>query len=301
MTIETGTAVDVFDLLDKIEIFAGTTLGWTVNKTTADELYLQKGTAYFNLKAGNDLRAIALTVDGASRPITMTSNFAAPGIACVGSRGFDGGLAWHSQPSACLLEAGLGVFSQTDVKEYIFLSNATADYLHVLARRDATKWTAIILGANFEHFGGINGGQYYGGDNVDSTGAVGNRLWESTQAAGNGYVWGDIDTGRWYSAGANFGGSQRVMRTFYTSIANGNTGMSGRLDDSGTSEWNGRAPMFPLMSFFDVTGSLNSWMYAGAAPDVRHMFASFVTNGTEFVIGSDTWVFLNNLAFKKTP
>jgi hypothetical protein len=53
------------------------------------------------------------------------------------------------------------------------------------------------------------------------------------------------------------------------------------------------------MSLLSVDGSTTAWMYVGAVPDVRHMFTSFMPNGTEFVIGADTWIFVNNLAFKK--
>ncbi|MEX2524441.1 MAG: hypothetical protein WD750_05750 [Gammaproteobacteria bacterium] len=286
MTVETGTATDVYDLLDKIGVFAGT-LGWTVNKTTASELYLQNGSDYYALKADDDLDSIDF---GAI--MNSFADYNHPGIACFGARGFDGGLSWDSQPGDSGYPALLGVFNQTDVKEYLLLSNAAGDYIHVLARKDAFMWCAMILGT-LDKFGTWTGGAYVSGMPVRGDNAFyDNTLFDSSDR--NTAVNADVDgnTDQWHTTTNTRNGSLllQCLKNFFESLA---------VENLDPADWSGRGAMFPLWALINRGGG--NYSYAGTVPDVRHYYHPTLTGGAEFTVGSDTWKFVAHYAFRLIP
>ena len=297
MSNESGSASDVFDLLDKIAIFASGTLGWTINKQTADEIYLQSGSDYWTLKADNSLNSM---VEGwpLNTPLGGGS-WVNPGIGLRGARGFDTGQAWDAQPGDSGASSLMGVFQNTAVPEYWCLSDVAGDYLHVLARRDAQIWTELMMG-RLVKFGSWTGGAYQSGQpwvNDIEPHDGGHQLFRggniSTRGKGTA-VNADIDgaSDAWQHTTFNIDGL--MMFCFHDWFG-------GKLQDLGASKWSGRTAMIPLMAWLKRSPTQNILSYSGQAPDARHLLDPTMPNGAEFVLGSDTWKHANQVAFKLVP
>lgn len=296
MSVESGSATDVFDLLEKIGLFADNVLGWTVNKQTSNELYLQHGSDYFNLRADNSLTGIStgINLGIASGPGSWVN----PGIAVMASRGFNDGSAWNNQPGNSGRVSPFGIFHLTNVPQYIFMSNASADYLHIVARRDAAVWTTLMIG-RLEKFAAWTGGAYTAAQPWhNGTGNQNNAIHifrgntgTSTTGSNRGtVVHADIDslTDAWQMTGNTVSGARQLRCLDW--IANNN------FFEIGPAEWSGRTPMMPMMAL--LARGDGTWSYAGQAPDARHLVDEFMPNGNEFVLGSDTWLHVNEVAFR---
>lgn len=301
MAFSTGSASDVFDLLDKLRLFA-LSVGWTVNKNTTDELYLQRGSDYWSFKAGNDLNSLD---QGSTLGTAGTGgSWVNPGIAMQGNRGFDTGLAWNAQPGESKMASLMGVFHNTTVPEYMFFADnaSPATYIHVIARRDTSYWTMLALGVA-EKFGTWTGGAYQTGYPLSNGSPVsdgGFEFWRgddaySSSANEGSAIHADIDglTDAWQNTSYPIS-PNRLLVCHYPFV--GNT-----LAYAQYNNWSGRNLLIPL-DFYLAREDGNyptSFSYGGRLPDLRYCWDPAITHGSEHVIGSDTWVFCNFIMFKK--
>ncbi len=155
MSYETGTALNVDDLLGKLSVFAQAN-GWTENKIVAgsgngssSELYLSKGITFVifdaQLTTGNNL------YHGVSQPLDH------PHIDIYVATGFDGGQSAAGQP-------GTSDFKEVNwllpnFTAYHFFTDPTKEYLHIVVEVIANEFRHIHVGL-LEKIGAYDGGQY---------------------------------------------------------------------------------------------------------------------------------------------
>ena len=159
MSYQTGTALDLDDLLQKLSTFAQAN-GWTENQFDAGsgngadvDLFLSKGTNFIvfhaRLTGGNNV------YHGVSQAIDH------PDMYMYGATGYDGGSAFNLQPGTSLRATTNWLLPS--MTAYHFFTDPAKVYLHVVVETTANE---------FRHF--ANGqvakvGNYDGGDYVMGT------------------------------------------------------------------------------------------------------------------------------------
>lgn len=119
MAYQTGTFVNEEGLLEILRVFALAN-GWTQNASTTSELYLQKGSLYFNFNAVSDQLRVS------------------------GSIGYAGGSTWDDQPGS----KGTGKYGYQETAtaggNYHIFSNT--DNI-ILFAQSGVQWTQLSFGA----------------------------------------------------------------------------------------------------------------------------------------------------------
>lgn len=282
MAFETGSATDVYDLLDKLRAFAAGQ-GWTVNRWAGgDELCLEHNGGYWNCKAVDDL--------GGSSPYLSGYRANAAGIRVRGSTGFDSNSAWDAQPNASTSEAGIGVFVEGDVKTYWFFSDAAGSYIHVAARISADTYCHLSLG-HLTKLGSWTGGQYLAGTIARSNSEYPIAVSFAEASAGSGTFRADIDgaTNAWQSLGGAPSGQLECLGAFPPAPDESqNADLLGSLIAAAPASWNGRAPLWPCMVLLQRPSSRYS--IAGYPDDQRVLNIEVLTPEQTLAIGSDEWL-----------
>lgn len=155
MTYQTGTALNVDDLLAKISVFA-VTAGWTQEKVVAgsgdgasSELYLSKGSSFFSfagqLSGGNNV------YHGINQALDH------PFLHVWGSTGFNGANDVDDQP-------GTSGTAETNwllpnMTAYHFFTDPALTYIHVVVETTANEFRHIHFGL-LDKIGAYTGGEY---------------------------------------------------------------------------------------------------------------------------------------------
>jgi len=284
MAFETGSATDVYDLLDKLRAFA-VAQGWTVNRwANGDELCLEHNGGYWNCKAVDDL--------GGSSPYLSSYNTDDPGIRVRGSTGFNSGSNWDAQPNVTTSETGIGVFVDGDVKGYWLFADASATYIHLAARINTNTYCHLHLG-HLSKLGTWTGGQYLAGTIARNGSSAGDNITTSfaRHGVGSGTIRADIDgaSNAWQSLGDNPAGQLECSGGFGRNIQTGadNT-LLGALLGSGPASWDGRSPMWPCPVLLQRPSNRHS--IAGYPLDLRVLNVKNLAAERVLTYGSDEWM-----------
>ena len=284
MAFETGSATDVYDLLDKLRAFA-VAQGWTVNRwANGDELCLEHNGGYWNCKAVDDL--------GGTSPYLSSYQADDPGIRVRGSTGFSSGSSWDAQPNVSASEAGMGVFVDGDVKAYWLFADASATYIHLAARINTNTYCHLQLG-HLSKLGSWTGGQYLAGT-IARNGTPGGYPIAVSLAAygeGSGTIRADIDgaTNAWQSMGGNPSGQLDCEGGYVKSIQRGaNNRLLGSLLGAAPATWDGRSPMWPCPVLLQRPSSRYS--IAGYPLDMRVLNIQNLEAERVLTYGSDEWL-----------
>ena len=163
MTYQTGTALNVDDLLAKLSVFA-VTAGWTQNKVVAgsgngssSELYLSKGSSFWSFagrfSAGSNLYH------------SVQQNLDHPHLDVHGSTGFNGANPVDGQPGTQKEETETN-WLLPNMTAYHFFTDPTKTYLHVAVETTANEFRHIHVGV-LDKIGVYDGGEYTQGISHD--------------------------------------------------------------------------------------------------------------------------------------
>jgi len=155
MSYETGTALNVDDLLAKLSVFAVAN-GWTENKFVAgtgngssSEMYLSKGVTFAifdaQLTTGNN------TYHGFNQALDH------PHIDTYCATGFNGANPVNGQPGTSLHKETNWLLP--NMTAYHFFTDPTKEYLHIVVEVIANEFRHIHIGL-LDKIGAYDGGQY---------------------------------------------------------------------------------------------------------------------------------------------
>ena len=308
MAYQTGTSTGATDLLDKLRLFA-IAQGWTANRwaswTSGQELCLQKGTAFFNLRSCQNG---SLLVNGA----TSSSKY---GITINGSDGYDSGLAWDRQPGYPVRPGGVSASNQyhaflpmvTNFGPFVAYHFFAPDTKTIYMELEITTGVFQRLG-----FGSL--------DLYNSASAGGGRFFYST---GGEHVTNLVTATSWLgtTVGTTYSLEEVPFRAPEVPLADGNCGSAVRCAFDGFDNWAGSASSAasshlaqacqgggthdrlirdlspnPLNGVGILTPNVvsvnRSGVYLnplGVVPGMRYMDMTNYLPGEEFTLGSDTW------------
>lgn len=311
MAYETGTALDVPDLLTKLDTFAtanGWTTGYATNPDTTDGHFaLSKGSVFWSIKFPTGAQAPATTIS--CHQATAFSSGSAPGAQTGDSgNGYNATNTGHTNGNLdgerCVLDIGNGPYPS-----YHFFHENTSTHDHIYVVVEATP-------GMFRHFGagklvkfGDNwvGGEFVYGHNLNSTGS-GAIFTSST----NGCFLDGLETGELFAStvriasglpnqgAAVWGVSVReAAATLQTDTAgnirqqiHGGYRVGPEVRGYGSPVGNTSAGFVPMSSITAYYRDPNNRrvVLLGHMPNVRQLGIRNFTPGVEISIGAETWI-----------
>jgi len=308
MTYQTGSATDLVDLLSKLSTFATTTHGgWSQGYLNVANgwLELSKGNLSVSFKWNPSTKG-SLSVHHAT---AFVSTGTAPGKHTGDSNiGYNTTDTGHSDANLiserCVNAIGDGPF----VSYHFFADDTTNDYIHVVVEAEPTIFRHFGFGTLDKVGDNWTGGEYvYGHNKVQTTnssattfsstanafliddcgvndlGATVRATGLPNQAAGSKFV-------LMYSASSAASSSDQDGDPHSSGMGTARGGMMGYAFNAmaaGTGSLH--VPLIPIHAFYkDYT---NKHVYLmGTQPDVFLCNVENLTAGTEFTIGSDTYI-----------
>lgn len=289
MAYETGISTSLFDLLDKIRLFAiaqGFTQNeFTVVDSTVKRLFMQKDTSngggltfYFGIAA-------VVTADSTITEIQMK-----------GATGYTPGGTVGGQPGSPSLYAIMNRVGNGPYVAYHLFSNAAGDYVHCVLEYSAGFFSHLVFG-QLDKFGSYAGGHYcdatYIGTNANDHDYY-LSTWSSplfdgwgVSPSSRGHVSANLESNIWRM----FAGSSGSSSTF-DAYGNGRAGLTSRLlVGSQPNTLNLATPLIPIYIFTDIGGtSSGNRTPLGVVKDLRLVWMESFAAGQEVVLGSDTWM-----------
>lgn len=315
MTHETGTAVDLEDLLAKLDTFATTTHGgWTAGyspnpNTTNGWFELHKGSLSFSAKYPTVETPQHMSLHQASAYVNSST---APGAHTADSgNGYNAGTTGHTNANLlterCVQSIGNGPFPS-----YHFFADDTAprDYIHVAVQPESGLYRHFGFGSLVKFGDNWTGGEYvYGHDMSTATNAppdnvLHNCFLDGLATAGSlqiarsatvriasgllnqgAAVWGVSNAAASASLGTDTAGN--VRRQIHGGFR---AGMEARgFGNPIGSLSSGIVPLYSIGAYYrDPTASRVQLL--GYMPDVRALNIRNFSPEEEVTIGSDTWV-----------
>ena len=311
MAYQTGVALGAVDLLDKLRLFAEAN-GWTTNRWASVgsgyQLCLQKGSAYFNLRAFVNE---AVLINGGS----FSSRY---GIGINGSDGYASGNAWDVQPGYPLRTSTSGG-NQAHAYLPMVTNFGPFPAYHMFAPDSKTIYMELeITTGVFQRlgFGSLDlfnsmspgGGRFFY--------ATGGSSYVTNSTTGSSWLGGDVDNGSYSleevpfraadylgSSGSRLSGSflrstfdsfdswcQSYYSTQYAETAQvcqGGGCHDKVIRDANPNPLNGVGVLLPnVVSVNRGNEFLNP---VGVVPGMRYMDMTNYLPGDEFTLGTDTW------------
>ena len=308
MAYETGTATGATDLLDKLRLFA-IAQGWTVNRwvawTSGNELCLQKGTAYFNLRSCQNG---SLLVNGSPQANKY-------GITLNGSDGYAGGSAWDRQPGYPLRPSGSAGSDQHHAFLPLVTNFGPFPSYHLFAPDSKTIYLELeVVTGVFQRLG-------FGSLDLYNAGTPGGgRFYYST---GGEHVTNSVGASQWLGEyiGSSYSQEEVPFRSAEVPLSTTRNGSALRCAFDSFDNWCGSAvqadftPLAqacqgggthdrlvrdlapnPINNVGIITPNIvsvnrgNLYLHPiGIVPGMRYMDMTNYIAGEEFTLGTDTW------------
>ena len=290
MAYETGIATSLFDLLDKIRVFAAAR-DFTVNENTVvnsetRRVYLQKATANgggltFHLGLEAFVNAAATTTE----------------IRIRGATGYTSGAVLGSQPGAPSVSAVMNFVGNGPYVAYHLFSNAAGDYVHCVLEYSAGFFSHLVFG-ELDKYGDYAGGHYCDAVFIGTTPSLRSNyndgwsrwLFDNMGYSGTqqqGHVSANVESVVW----RRFDNSSGTTTTF-DAYGKGRGGFTERLAAfSQPNTLNLATPFIPIYIFTD-SGGPNSGNRAplGMVRDLRLVWLQSFAVGQEVTLGTDSWL-----------
>ena len=288
MAYETGISTSLFDLLDKIRIFAAVR-GFTVNENTivnsdTRRVYLQKDTANgggltFHLGLEAFVNSTATTTE----------------IRMRGATGYTPSAALNLQPGAPSQSAVMDFVGNGPYVAYHLFSDTAGDYVHCVLEYSAGFFSHLVFG-QLDKFGAYAGGHYcdavyVGGmpsDRGNYQSSFSRMLFDNigVSAPARGQVSANLELNVWRMFDSTTGSPSS-----FDAYGNGRFSFTSRLlVGSQPNTLNLATPFIPIYIFTDIGGS-NSGNRTplGVVKDLRLVWLQPFAVGQEVTLGPDTW------------
>lgn len=308
MSYQTGTALDIDDLLVKLSTFAQAN-GWTLDKFVAgngnghsSELYLHKGASYVIYKA------VLQGGFGYYHGVFLNPQNN-PTIFMYGATGHDGGQDYENQPNTSNRTEVTWLLP--NMTAYHFFTDPAQTYLHVVVEVTAGEYRHMSYGL-CNKLGAYDGGEYVMGHWWDHNPAQIDvpedfRHMPGIFAGGNATAYYcrfhcNIDGVRWkqYQGTQNFisiyaCAYRNTQGTFLdTLLTPQSTGRS-----ASPNTFNNVSPLHQIPVGW-VVRATNFWTPVGHFPDVRALNMKNIAPSATLTLGSDDWLIFPAME-KKNP
>ena len=310
MAYETGTASNIADLMDKLQIFAVAN-GWTKNEpagSIVDRLSINRNSVYVQFRWATS----SPTAVGIYQSLGWINTSTNPG-----NHTSDSGNGYYSAGSvtnANILSSRHCEIPNSSMSYWFFESDY---YLHVVITRASLQYSHFGFGELVKQ-GTWTGGEYAYGHDYNSTiansqisddatflldGGLGRdapttyRTFAATvhieslagQAASTkwGLAWGDAGNS------TNQAGTDRATLQRYNIMGGFRGGpVAGAFARFAYTATSGLTSMYPVNLFYDggTSGGVRQWYPLGYQPDVRGIDTTAYAEAQEITVGSDTWV-----------
>ncbi len=288
MAYETGIATSLFDLLDKIRLFAigqGFTQNeFTVVDSTTKRLFMQKDTSngggltfYFGIEA------------------FVSSGATSTELRIRGATGYTPSAALSSQPGAPSRSAVMNRVGNGPYVAYHLFSDAAGDYVHCVLEYSAGFFSHLVFG-QLDKYGAYAGGHYCdatfigtnANDHDNYLSGYSRPLFDNytSSSPSSGQVSANLELNIWRMFESSSGNSST-----FDVYGNGRAGLTSRLlVGSQPNTLNLATPLIPIYIFTDIGGP-NSGNRAplGVVKDLRLVWMQSFAVGQEVALGSDTW------------
>lgn len=308
MSYQTGTALHIDDLLDKLRTFA-TNNGWTQDKWVvgsgngySSELYLHKGSSYVIYKP-------TLQAGGAYYHGVFFNPGNVPTIFMYGATGHDGGQDYENQPNTS--ERTEVTWLLPNMTAYHFFTDPAQTYLHVVVEVTANEFRHMSYGL-CNKLGAYDGGEYVMGhwwDHNPTTIDVPDdfRHMHGIFAGASSGTYScrfhcNIDGFRWKRYISTTTGSSIIPcinidtqgQYLDTLITPAITGRS-----ASPNTFNQVSPLHQIPAGWIIRGT-NFWTPIGHFPDVRGLNMKNIAPSASLILGSDEWLIFPTME-KKNP